>query len=71
MPDDLGIREPPQTPEDEARDRRLANIFLLVFAVVLVGVGVWLGNALVDARKADDCLASGRRSCGQIEAPAR
>ncbi len=61
--------EKPQTPEEEARDRRAANIFLLVFAVVLVGIGVWLANALVDARKADDCLSSGRRNCSPIDVP--
>jgi hypothetical protein len=69
MPDsDL---EQPQTPEEEARDRRAANIFIVVFVVVLVGAGIWLGNALVAARKADDCLISGRRSCSAIEVPPR
>ena len=63
--------EKPQTPEEEARDRRAANIFLLVFAVVLVGIGVWLANALVDARRADDCLSSGRRNCSPIDVPPR
>jgi hypothetical protein len=63
--------EKPQTPEEEARDRRAANIFLLVFAVVLVGIGVWLANALVDARKADNCLSSGRRNCSPIDVPPR
>jgi hypothetical protein len=58
------------SPEQQARDRRAANIFLLAAAVVLVGIGVWLANALVDARRADDCLASGRRNCNPIEAPA-
>ena len=64
-------REPPPTPEQEARDRRAANIFLLVAALVLVGVGVWLANAMVDARRADECMSSGRRNCGPIEVPAR
>jgi hypothetical protein len=63
--------EKPQTPDEEARDRRAANIFLLVFAVVLVGIGIWLGNALVDARKADDCLSSGRRNCSPIDVAPR
>jgi hypothetical protein len=69
MPDDH--LEKPQTPEEEARDRRATNIFLLVFAVVLVGACIWLGNALVDARKADDCLSSGRRNCSPIDVPSR
>ena len=64
-------REPPLTPEQEARDRRAANIFLLVAALVLVSVGVWLANAMIDARRADECMSSGRRNCGPIEVPAR
>ncbi len=67
-PDDL---EQPPPPEQEARDRRAANIFLLVAGLILVGVGVWLANAMIDARPADDCLSSGRRNCNPIEAPQR
>ncbi|MSP45420.1 MAG: hypothetical protein EXQ83_05995 [Xanthobacteraceae bacterium] len=65
-PDDL---EQPPPPEQEARDRRAANIFLLVAGFILVGV--WLANAMIDARPADDCLSSGRRNCNPIEAPQR
>ena len=67
-PDQL---EKPPTPEQEARDRRAANIFLLVAGLVLVGIGVWLANAMIDARRADDCLSSGRRNCSPIETPQR
>jgi len=67
-PDNL---EKPPTPQEEMRDRRAANMFLLVAGAVLVGVGVWLANAMIDARKADDCLSSGRRNCNPIEAPRR
>lgn len=63
--------EPPQSPEQQARDRRAANIFLLVAGALLVGVGIWLANALVDARQADECIAAGRRNCNPIEAPQR
>jgi hypothetical protein len=63
--------EKPPTPEQEARDRRAANIFLLVAALVLVGIGVWLASAMIDARRADDCLSSGRRNCKPIELPQR
>ena len=63
--------EPKPSPEQEARDRRAANIFLLVAGVVLVAIGIWLANAMVDARRADNCLSSGRRNCNPIEVPAR
>ena len=64
-------REPPQTPEEEERDRRATNIFLAVAGVVIIGIGIWLGNALVAARKADECMSSGRRNCNPIEVPSR
>jgi hypothetical protein len=57
--------------EEEEGDRRLANIVLAVGFVVLVGAGIWLANAMVTAKKADDCLASGRRNCFPIEVPQR
>jgi hypothetical protein len=30
---------------------------------------VWLTNAMVAARRADECLSSGRRNCNPIEVP--
>jgi len=57
-------------PETEA-DRRATNIALAIGFIVLVGGGIWLANAMVDARKADECMASGRRNCVPIEAPPR
>jgi len=50
--------------DDEERDRRTANIFLAVFGVVVIGLGIWLVNTMVDQKKMDDCLAQGRRNCG-------
>jgi len=61
----------PEEPHDEEADRRLANIVLAVAFVLLVGGGIWLAGAMIDARKADECMASGRRNCNPIEAPAR
>lgn len=58
-------------PGGDERDRRAANIFLLVAAVVIVGAGIWLAEAMVAARKADDCIAAGRRNCTPIEVPPR
>ena len=61
---------PPQDEEDE-RDRRIANIFLAVFFVLIVGGGIWLVNAMVAQRDLDNCVAQGRRNCAPIEPPAR
>jgi hypothetical protein len=63
--------EKPPTPEEEERDRRAANIFLLVGALIFIGIGVWIANAMIDARRADECMSSGRRNCSPIDVPAR
>jgi hypothetical protein len=63
--------EKPLTPAEEARDRRAANVFLAVAGVLIIGIGIWLGNALVAARKADECMSTGRRNCNPIEVPGR
>jgi hypothetical protein len=66
------MTEPPHDDEEESdADRRKANIILLVAAVILIGGGLWLVNALIDARKAEECLESGRRNCNPITVPAR
>jgi hypothetical protein len=57
--------------EDEEGDRRTANIALIVGFVVLVGGGIWLANAMIEARKADECMSSGRRNCNPIDVPVR
>ena len=66
------MAEPPHDDQEESdADRRKANILLLVAAVILIGGGLWLVNALIDARKAEECLESGRRNCNPITVPAR
>jgi hypothetical protein len=60
---------PPHHESDD--ERRRANIVLLVFFVVIVGIGVWLVNALVDARNADNCIAQRRTNCTPIDVPPR
>jgi hypothetical protein len=61
----------PEKPsrKQEERDRRAANLFLLTAGGLLVAVGIWLANAMVDARRADECLSAGRRNCNPIEVP--
>ena len=56
----------PRTPQEEDRERAITNIVLLLIFVALVGIGVWIANGMLDARRADDCLSSGRRNCNPI-----
>jgi len=62
---------PEQRDPDDEDDRKLANIVLVIGFVVLVAGGFWLANAMVDARKADECISSGRRNCIPLDVPAR
>ena len=63
--------EKPPTDDEDERDRRAFNIFLLVAAVIFIGIGVWLVNAMVDSRKTEECFESGRRNCNPVEVPDR
>jgi hypothetical protein len=59
-------------PEKETdAERRRGNLVLLVFFVVIVGIGVWLVNAMIEARRIDDCIAQHQRNCNPIEVPPR
>ena len=60
-----------QRDPDDEDDRKLANIVLVIGFIVLVAGGFWLANAMVDARKADECISSGRRNCIPLDVPAR
>ena len=60
----------PDEPETES-ERCTTNIVLLVAGVLVVGGGIWLVNALVDARKSEECFESGRRNCAPISTPDR
>jgi hypothetical protein len=71
MPTDDTGEPKPQDGNGEASERRSANIFLAVAAIILIGAGVWLVDAMISVRKADECLAAGRRNCAPIDAPAR
>jgi hypothetical protein len=65
------MTDPQQEPPESDAERRRGNIALLIGAVILVGGGIWLVNALLDARNAQICMESGRRNCNPITAPTR
>jgi hypothetical protein len=53
-------------PETDS-ERRTTNLILLAIAILVVGGALWLGNAMLDARRADECM--GRSNCDPISTP--
>jgi hypothetical protein len=53
-------------PETDS-ERRTTNLILLAIVIAVVGGGLWLSNAMLDARRADECM--GRRNCNPISVP--
>ncbi|HEX5212827.1 MAG TPA: hypothetical protein VFW22_13970 [Pseudolabrys sp.] len=64
-------RQPDDDGQETERERRMANLILLGGAIVIVAGGIWLVNAMVDARKTEECFESGRRNCNPISVPPR
>jgi hypothetical protein len=64
------MSEPQPDPEAEP-DGGHSNIVLLVAFVAIVGIGIWLVNALLEARTADECMSRGGRGCSPIEVTPR
>jgi hypothetical protein len=56
----------PETPGE----RRLVNLLIVGIVLLIFGAAFWLGDALLDARRADECIASGRRNCEPMTVPA-
>jgi hypothetical protein len=57
---------PPDDDQQSEEERRRSNLILLLVAVGVVVVGVWLVNWLIDQRKLQECLESGRHNCVPI-----
>ena len=57
---------PPDDEHESEAERRRSNLILLLVAAAIVAVGVWLVNWLIDQRKLEECLESGRRNCVPI-----
>ena len=57
--------------EETPRERLVINLVLLGLAVLLVGGGVWLADAIFNMRRVQDCAMAGRKNCAPIEAPTR
>jgi hypothetical protein len=53
-------------PESEDDHRMRVNLFAAVAIIVLITVGMWLANALVETQRAQGCYSSGARTCSLI-----
>jgi hypothetical protein len=64
---------PSRPDRDDAEDRegRWVNLIILAFVAFVIGAGLWLIDAMLDARKADECMSAGRRNCTPVEVPAQ
>jgi len=54
---------------ETAAERRLINMLIAGFILFVLGAGLWLGDALLESRRMDDCMSSGRRHCAPITVP--
>lgn len=53
--------------EDTYRHRMMVNLAALAFIIVLALAGVWLAMEIIQMRKNQDCILSGRRNCAPID----
>jgi hypothetical protein len=53
----------PGLEADDHRHRMTVNVLGLTFCIVLAAAGVWLVNEIVDERRFQDCVLSGRTDC--------
>jgi len=60
---------PEEQGGDDYRHRMIVNLAALGFVVALIAAGIWLADTMAAMRKAQDCVASGRRNCAPIEQP--
>jgi len=58
-----------QNGDDEADQRRSAELIGLIIIIALAIAGVWLVRELREKSQLEDCLMSGRTNCAPIETP--
>ena len=56
--------------EDTYRHRMMVNLATFAFIIVLALAGVWLAMEIIQMRKNQDCILSGRRNCAPIDVSA-
>jgi hypothetical protein len=65
-----GRRREPEIGDPAEGGGRWVNLIIVAVVALVIGAGLWLVDALLAARKADECASSGRRNCTPIEVPA-
>jgi hypothetical protein len=70
-PEEFDRLDPPKRVEatEDFEPRRLANVLVLLAALVLIGY--WVFNALGHSRRSQRCLDSGRINCVDFVNPAK
>jgi hypothetical protein len=51
---------------DDYRHRMIMNVAAGIITVALTGFGIWLATSIVDLRRTQDCILSGRQNCAVI-----
>jgi hypothetical protein len=65
----MSDKAPRDDDEEDESDRRTNNIVIGMFVAAVIGIGIWLVDALLEQRRLDDCAAQGRRNCAPVTAP--
>ena len=60
---------PGEEPPETESERRLSGFLIIAIVALIIGAALWLGDALIAARKADECISAGRRDCGPVSTP--
>jgi hypothetical protein len=60
-----------ETRRVEDRERTVRKVVMLLIVAALVGIGVWVTNAMLDQGRIDECLSEGRHNCPPIEVQPR
>lgn len=59
-------RQPDSEDRDEFYHRMKVNCLAAAAIVVLLSIGLWLANAMIEVDKAQGCYASGIHDCSLI-----
>ena len=62
-----GVRAEQESDSDDGyRHRMRMNLLAVAAVAVVMGAGMWIADAMVDAQKAHGCYTSGQRFCSLI-----